>query len=284
METTEVRLFKESDQSFIYHIEERDFGVYHHHPEYELVLISQGSGIRIIGDDINLFKKNDLIFLGSHLPHVWRCDREYTDDQGNFRGQGYVVHFLKDSFGMSFFELPENRKLAKFLSEASRGCRFYGDTKKRLAESMVDMKSMNPTQRLYTLFKIFETLCTTREYEFICSPGSQEANTEISSGPMRDVVEFMLKNFKKDIKLKDVLEIANMSNTQFFLSFKKLYRMPFKTYLLKLRIGYSCRLLANHNINVSQIAYESGFENLSNFNRHFKSIKDCTPTQYRKRL
>lgn len=284
METTEVRLFKESDQSFIYHIEESDFGVYHHHPEYELVLISRGSGVRIVGDDINEFMKNDLIFLGSHLPHIWRCDPQYTDVQGNFKGRGCVVHFLKDSFGINFFELPENRRLLKFLAEASRGYRFYGDTKKKLTESMVDMKSMNPTQRLYTLFEIFEILCTTKEYEFICSPAFQEANTEISIGPMHDVIEFMLKNFKEDIKLKDVLKIANMSNTRFFLSFKKLYRMPFKTYLLKLKIGYSCRLLANPNNNISQIAYESGFENLSNFNRHFMSIKECTPTQYRRRL
>ncbi|MFK5974626.1 MAG: AraC family transcriptional regulator, partial [Flavobacteriaceae bacterium] len=96
--------------------------------------------------------------------------------------------------------------------------------------------------------------------------------------------EFILKNFKEDIKLKDVLEIVNMSNTQFFLSFKKTYRMPFKSYLLKLRIGYACRLLADPMRNVSQVAYESGFENLSNFNRHFKSINECTPTAYRKKL
>jgi len=284
METTEIRLFKESNQSFIYHVEERDFGIYHHHPEYELVYIDKGSGVRIIGDNINEFEKNDLVFLGSYLPHVWRCDSEHTNADGTFTGKGYVIQFLEEFLGIPFLQLPENRKLLTFLSKASRGCKFFGETKKKLIAIMMSMQFMNPTERFYALFSIFEIFATTAEYQFICSPVFHETSEMSESGPLHDVIEFLLKNFKEDVKLKDVLEIANMSNTQFFLAFKKTYRMPFKSYLLKLRIGYACRLLANPNQNVSQIAYESGFENLSNFNRHFKSIKECTPTAYRKKL
>jgi len=284
MEITEIRLFKESTQSFIYHIEEENFGVYHHHPEYELVYIKKGKGVRIIGDSINEFKKDDLVFMGSYLPHVWRCDSAYSTADGTFTGKGYVIQFLQDFIGKDFFDLPENRGLAAFFSHASRGCRFFGKTKQRLIEIIISIQKMNPVQRFYALFSIFEILATTEEYEFICSPAFRETDHMTESGPMRNVVEFILKNFKEDIKLKDVLEIANMSNTQFFLAFKKMYRMPFKSYLLKLRIGYACRLLTDPNHHVSQIAYESGFENLSNFNRHFKAIKDCTPTEYRRKL
>lgn len=284
METTEIRLFKESNQSFIYHVEERDFGIYHHHPEYELVYIKEGSGVRIIGDNINEFKKNDLVFLGSYLPHVWRSDSSYNNADGTFTGKGYVIQFLEEFLGKLFLELPENQGLSNFFSKTFRGCRFYGETKNKLIAIITAMEVMKPTERLYALFSILEVLATTEEYEFICSPAFQLTDETSKSGPLHDVVEFILKNFKEDIKLKDVLEIANMSNTQFFLAFKKTYRMPFKSYLLKLRIGYACRLLANPMRNVSQVAYESGFENLSNFNRHFKSINECTPTAYRKKL
>ena len=284
METTEIRLFKESNQSFIYHVEEKDFGIYHHHPEYELVFIQKGSGVRIIGDNIDEFENGDLVFLGTYLPHVWRCDSAYYQADGTFTGKGYVIQFLGEFVGNSFFKLPENRGLAAFFSHTSRGCRFFGRTKFKLIDRIIAMHSMNPTERFYALFSIFEILANTEEYAFICSPAFHETNKMVDGGPLRNVVEFLLKNFKNDIKLKDVLEIANMSNTQFFLSFKKMYRMPFKSYLLKLRIGCACRLLGDANRNISQIAYESGFENLSNFNRHFKSIKGCTPTAYRKKL
>lgn len=284
MKTTEIRLFKESNQSFIYHVEKKDFGTYHHHPEYELVFIKKGSGVRIIGDSINEFKENDLVFLGSCLPHVWRCDNAYGKANGTFTGIGYVIQFLEEFVGKSFLQLPENRRLSKFFSKASLGCSFYGDTKTKLIDTITSMESMNPTERFYALFSVFEVLATTEEYKLICSPAFQETIEQSQRGPLHDVIDYILKNFKEDIKLKDVLEIANMGNTRFFLVFKKTYRMPFKSYLLKLRIGYSCRLLSGPHLNISQIAYESGFENLSNFNRHFKSIKGCTPTAYRKKL
>jgi len=284
MEVAEIRLFQESNQSFIYHIEEKDFGIYHHHPEFELAYVKRGSGVRIVGDDISEFKKNDLVFLGSYLPHVWRCDAQYNKADGTFTGKGYVIQFLKEFVGTEFFNTPENSGLRAFFSHASRGCRFFGKTKKDLIGLILSMQHMNPKQRFYTLFSIFEILADTEEYEFICSPAFRETDYMSEGGPMRDVVEFILKNFRRNIKLKDVLEIANMSNTQFFLAFKKMYRMPFKSYLLKLRIGYACRLLAEPSNHISQIAYDSGFENLSNFNRHFKAIKGCTPTDYRKKL
>ncbi|MRI01271.1 helix-turn-helix domain-containing protein [Kriegella sp. EG-1] len=284
METTEIRLFKESNQSFIYHIEEKDFGIYHHHPEYELVLIKKGKGVRIIGDNINEFKENDLVFLGSYLPHVWRCDDSYNNDDGTFIGKGYVIQFLKEFLGNLFLQLTENEGLISFFSNSFRGCKFYGKTKEKLINIIISMQAMNPTQRLYALLSILEILATTDEFEFICSPAFYISDQSSKNDPLHGVIEFILKNFKDDIKLKDVLEIANMSNTQFFLAFKKTYRMPFKSYLLKLRIGYACRLLADPLRNISEIAYESGFENLSNFNRHFKSINQCTPTAYRKKL
>jgi AraC-like DNA-binding protein len=284
MEAAEIRLFQESSQSFIYHIEESDFGIYHHHPEYELVLIDKGSGVRVVGDTIDDFKKGDLVFLAPNLPHVWRCDSKYIQNDGAFTGKGYVIQFTEGFFGQKFLELPENKGLAEFLVHASRGCRFFGKTKQLLTEKVLEMQRMKPTQRFYALFAIFGVLATTTEYELISSPAFYNIRQTTESGPLHNVVEYILKHFKEDIKLKDVLEVANMSNTQFFFAFKKTYRMPFKSYLLKLRIGSACRLLAEPSYNISEVAYNSGFENLSNFNRHFKSIKGCTPTTYREKL
>lgn len=96
---------------------------------------------------------------------------------------------------------------------------------------------------------------------------------------MQKALEFIIKNFHKDITLKNLLEITSMSNTSFCLSFKKTYRMTFKEYLLKTRVGYACKLLGNEQLNISEVAYQSGFENLSNFNRQFKNI---TPSQFQK--
>ncbi|MEQ9218869.1 MAG: AraC family transcriptional regulator [Cyclobacteriaceae bacterium] len=280
MKIAEVRLFKDSESSFIYHHETEDFSTYHHHPEYELVLITKGKGIRIVGDTINEFEENDLVFLGPYLPHVWKCDEEFHQQDGTFVGEGLVIQFLEDFLGKRFFEFPENLQLKQFFAKSSQGCLIQGQARKDIINIMLDMKQMTPVNRLYALFNIFEILATTSEFSLLCSSAFLEPYKMHESEPLRDVIEYMLKNFKKNIQLKDVLEIANMSNTQFFLSFKKMYKMPFKSYLLNMRIGFACRLLAEERLNISQVAYESGFENLSNFNRHFKQLKGVTPREY----
>ena len=122
MKASVVRLFKEPDSSFIFHHETEDFDQYHHHPEYELVLIKKGRGIRIVGDSIDKFRENDLVFLGSLLPHVWRCNDEFFMKNGSFSGEGLVIQFTEDFLGKNFFDLPENTGLKKFLEQSAQGC------------------------------------------------------------------------------------------------------------------------------------------------------------------
>jgi len=99
---------------------------------------------------------------------------------------------------------------------------------------------------------------------------------------MQKALQYILQNFQKDASIKGVLEFTKMSNTAFCKAFKISYRMTFKEYLLSIRIGYACNLLTDENLNISEIAYSSGFENISNFNRQFKKIKEVTPSQFLK--
>jgi AraC-like DNA-binding protein len=149
---------------------------------------------------------------------------------------------------------------------------------------MEEMMHMEEKDRLYHLFLIFQLLGSTQEYKFLSSPAFLEPYQASENQPLKNVIQYIHQHFQKEIKVNELLEISNMSNTTFFTSFKKMYRMTFKKYLLSIRIGYACRLLADETLNISQIAYESGFENLSNFNRQFKSLKGCTPGEYKKRF
>jgi AraC-like DNA-binding protein len=97
---------------------------------------------------------------------------------------------------------------------------------------------------------------------------------------MQKALKYVLQNFQNPITVKDLLEITNMSNTSFYAAFKKTYRMPFKDYLLNIRVGYACKLLTDGSYTISGVAYKSGFENISNFNRQFKKIKGITPSGF----
>jgi AraC-like DNA-binding protein len=284
MKVREVRLFKNPNQSFVFYHETDSFSNWHYHPEYELVLIKEGEGIRLVGDHIERFEKDDLAFLGSYLPHEWRCLNTYYQPDGKFKGEGLVIQFMHDSFGKNFFDLPENHDLSNFLKNSSQGCSIYGRTRERIKLLMEAMVDMEERDRLYNLFSIFHILGSSNEFRLLSSPAFLGPYQAVGNEPFKDVIQYIHQNFQKEIRVDELLEISHMSNTTFFTSFKKMYRMTFKKYLLSIRIGYACRLLADENLNISQIAYESGFENLSNFNRQFKTIKGCTPGEYKKRF
>ena len=281
MKVSEIRILQESNKSFIVHHETNPFTRWHHHPEYELDFIRKGRGKRLVGDHIERFEENDLVLVGSYLPHEWLCDDEYFDPSEGFKGEGIVIQFLKDFLGPQFFKIPENNRLNQRLEESARGLKFYGKTKDAIISIMTNIISQDPSECLFSLFSIFKIISKSKEYSLLCSPGFMEPFHSAGNEPMQKALQYILQNFQKDINIKELLAISNMSNTTFSASFKKSYQMTFKKYLLKTRVGYACRLLGDENLKISEIAYNSGFENISNFNRQFRSIKGTTPKDFR---
>jgi AraC-like DNA-binding protein len=284
MKIANIRLLQEPDKSFIYYRENNPFSPWHHHPEYELVLIKKGKGKRMVGDRIDRFEENDLVFIGSFTPHEWLCDPEYFDPVRGFEGEGIVIQFLYDFLGEKFFEIPENLNLKKFLSASSRGYEFYGRTKNKIMSLMLKMADISDFEKLQLLFSIFRIFALTKEFRMLSSPSLMEPFYLNENGPMQKALKFILQNFHKQIHIRDLCEITNMSTSSFCTAFKNTYRMTFKDYLLNVRIGYACKLLTDASGNISRAAYKSGFENISNFNRQFKKIRGITPTQFLKEL
>jgi AraC-like DNA-binding protein len=280
MKIANIRLLQEPNKSFIVYKENHPFSQWHHHPEYELVLITRGRGKRMVGDQISRFEDNDLVFVGSYTPHEWLCDSEYFEGKDGFLGEGIVIQFLYDFLGEKFFEIPENVLLKKFLLESSRGYEFSGETKKKIVTLMLSIVDMNDFDKLLALFSIFKVFTQTKELNILSSPIFTEAFYLNEHEPMQKALKFILQNFHKPILIKDLLEVTNMSNSSFCTAFKNAYRMTFKDYLLNVRVGYACKLLTDSTQNISRVAYNSGFENLSNFNRQFKKIKGITPSQF----
>jgi AraC-like DNA-binding protein len=284
MKVAKVRLLQEPDKSYIYYKENNPFTPWHHHPEYELCLITKGKGKRMVGDNIDRFEDNDLVFIGSYTPHECLCDPEYFDHPDGFQGEGIVIQFVYNFLGEDFFKIPENSNLNKFILEATRGYLFFGNTKKRLISIIREMDNMDNGERFYALFSIFKIFSSTKEFGFLSSPAFTEPFWFDESGPMQKALKHLIHNFQKQVSVKDLLEITSMSNTSFYAAFKKTYRMPFKDYLLNIRVGYACKLLTDGSYSISGVAYKSGFENISNFNRQFKKIKGITPSKFQEQV
>ena len=284
MKIATIRLLQEANKSFIIHHEKSPFVLWHHHPEYEFVLILNGKGRRIVGDHIDRFEENDLIFLGPFVPHQWICDNDKSENIDSFHEESICIQFVHDFLGDKFFEIPENAALNKFFHESSRGCEFYGKSKQEIISILQRMITMSDVERLYALFSIFEIFQASNDYHFLSSAASVESFLLEGNEPMQKTLQYILQNFQKQIQIKDLLEVTNMSYPTFYSKFKHAYILPFKDYLLNIRIGYACKLLIDKTQYMAQIADDCGFENISNFNRQFKRIKGITPSQFQKQL
>lgn len=254
---------------------------WHYHPEYELVLVVKSTGKRNVGDHVERFSDGDLLFIGPNLPHAYQNDPIYYQNNESLTAEAIVIHFDENFLGKEFFNLPEMVLVKQLFNKSKFGFKILGDTRQKVEGMMMAMQAMSGHQRIISLLQILEILSLTEEYELLVRPGFIQDYTISNNDQLTKIHGFIMDNFRRDISLAEVAKVANMSVPSFCRFFKSSTRKTFSTFLNDIRIGYACKLIVEDRYNISQICYESGFNNLSNFNRLFKKLTDKTPLQYK---
>lgn len=256
---------------------------WHYHPEFELVLVVKSTGQRTVGDHTENFADGDLVFLGPNLPHAYHNDPVYYQDNSTLTAEAIVIHFREDFLGKDFFNLPEMIPVKQLFDKAKFGLKILGDTRQQMAEKMQQMLSMSGHQRIIQLLSMLEILSLSETYQLLASPGFVQQYAASGTDRITKVHEYIITNFRKDIPLADAAEVAHMSVPSFCRFFKACTRKSFSHFLNEIRVGYACKLLIEDQHNISRICYESGFNNMSNFNRQFRKLTGNTPLQYKKK-
>jgi len=253
---------------------------WHYHPEIELVLMLERTGKKYVGSSITDFEPGDLCLIGGLLPHYYKSDEEYHKNNEELRARSIVCHFNFDFVGTPFWEAPESFAIKALLERSKRGIQFSSDTSKKVEDRLRKLSEVEGMSRLLLFLEILDELAKSKDIEYLTTDPIQIRN-EVDSDRIKKVLEHVSENFQNQIMLDDVAQLANMSESAFSRYFKKRTRKTFSNFLTEIRIEYACKLLQNDKMSISQIAFDSGFYNLSNFNRQFKSIKKITPLAYR---
>ncbi len=256
--------------------------VWHYHLEMELVYITESTGTRFVGDNISKFEPGDLLLLGDYLPHMWMNDELYYQEREDLRARALVIHFDKKIFQQVLGLVPEMNQINQLMQAACRGIAFSHKVKAMVRRQLEEMFDQSPLEQVLSLLKILEVLSTDKDKMAISSSGFTKAFNAPNSRRLDVVYDYILNNFTEQIRLEDVANLANMNSAAFCRYFKKVNKTTFSKYLNEVRIGYSCKLIMEEQYSVSEIAYKSGFNNLSNFNRQFKMVKGLSPTEYLK--
>ena len=255
---------------------------WHFHPQYEIMLIEKSSGTRYVGDNISLFGDGDITFMGSNIPHLFRSHPEYFAPKSKKRAKATVLYFSNIFIDSDFFNLMEAAAIKKLMQLSQRGLLIIGPSKAEVARRLHTIAKGSGMQRLLDFISLLHFIATKGEYEVLSSLGFTQTLDQGDLSRLNKIFDYLLKKFQENITLLEISKIANMSPASFCRYFKERTNKTLITFLNEIRIGHACKLLIeNKNLNISQICYDCGFNNLTNFNIQFKKLKKMSPLAFR---
>lgn len=252
--------------------------VWHYHPEVELVFVNGGTGKRQIGSHISYYTDGDLILIGSNLPH---CG--FTDDHTGNKNET-VIQMKPDFLGEVFLALPETKSILQLFERAKGGIAFGEETKALLGEKLEAMSEQTPLERLLTVIAVLKQLEKANDYKILNAEGFALETQLQDNDRINMVFNYVKDNFREPIELEDMANMASMTVPSFCRYFKKVTNKTFTKFVNEYRIVHACKLLAEKQISIADVSYESGFNNFSHFNKSFREFTGKSASAYRNEL
>lgn len=252
----------------------------HQHPETQIMYIEKGEGTLIAGDYVGRFASGDIFLIGGGQSHVFRNDEKYYRLKGKLKVQATSIYFDEKYAGESFWLLDELREVKKFLVRAGRGIRIEGDTKGKVAALIQKLKSTHRIHKLILFLQLLNELACSDELISLSVAPLPDHPQMAEEKRMNDVLHFTFRQSHRKIKISEVAEVANLSSEAFCRYFKLRTRKTYTNFLNEVRISNACKMLIEGTQSIQSICYNSGFQNLSHFNRTFKKVTGKTPKAY----
>lgn len=245
----------------------------HQHAEIQLSLVVRGQGKLLIGNSIHRFQDGDFFAIGPNSPHLFRSDPQ--------AGTSHMISifFTERTLGDGFFELSDLREIRPFFEIIPDGFRPLRISEE-IAEIMVHFPKVSKLSRIIHFLRLL-SLCVHIDKKPL-THFKYHKPTGLRTGERLQVVfDHILHNFQREIRLDTVAQLVHMTPHAFCKFFKQRTNKTLFQFLIELRIEHAGQLLHRQpDLSIAEIAEQSGFQSISNFNRKFKEIKGCNPSQY----
>lgn len=268
-------------QSFRWNVHEypHHLAKWHHHPEYELHLTQHTSGKMMIGDFVGDFSPGTLVMAGPNLPHNWVSD---IPANATIPDRDVLIQFTS-AFASAVIEpFVEMSKVKDMLAEAAYGIEFLGETAQDGARMLCDMGELQGTDRLFQCFRLLERISRDPLERRVLGGYAPALGVHSkSSRRLQKVIDHLHASYTETVRLEEVASLCGMEASNFSRFFKRQTGHTFARYVNLLRVHHACNLLAETRLPITDICFDSGFNNTANFNRQFASVCRQTPSDYR---
>ena len=253
---------------------------WHFHPEYELHLIVATTGKYFVGDFIGEFEPGNLVLAGPNLPHNWISAVE-GDAVIPLRCR--IIQFSEQLISSAVQVFPELAELKGTLERSKRGVLFSQKTADAVGPLMEQLMSAHGLRRLQLLSAIFANLCAADGTRLLASANYQPDPSGYMSVGVNKALSYVRENLTSQFGEADLAAISGQSTSLFSRTFRRHTGLSLMQYVRRLRINLACQLLMTDNsLSVTDICYQVGFNNISNFNRQFLAEKGMPPSRFRK--
>ena len=255
----------------------------HQHPEIQVMLILHGEGTLIAGDYVGRFEPNDLYVIGSGQPHVFRSDKNYYSSKSKLKVRAISIYFNEKYWGDSFWQLEEMKLVRKFSLKASRGLQVNGKAKTEIAEEILKLKKVQGIEKLILFLSVLKKFCEVKSTKPLSVSSGVNGFNPNEGKRMNAILSFTFRESHRKIYIVEAANIANLSVEAFCRYFKLHTQKTYTSFLNEIRISSACQMLMNNkDWSIQDVCYQSGFNNISNFNRIFKKMTGKSPSTYLK--
>ncbi|MFK0004514.1 AraC family transcriptional regulator [Paenarthrobacter sp. NPDC090522] len=256
---------------------------WNYHPEYEIHLTRAGPGKFIVGDYVGTFEPGNVVLVGPGLPHDWVSDLEAGQVLVN---RDAVIQFEGAWVAQASLVVPELAQIKPLLEESARGIEFLGAAAGDAARAIEAMGASTGLRRLQHLVDLFGILSAAPagERRYLASEWFHPQLDGKAAAVVEIVLEYVFAHHAGPLSMGEAAALVGMGEPAFSKYFKRATGQNFSDLVRKLRLAHARRLLERTDKAVSDICYEVGFTNLSNFNRHFLRDTGQTPREFRRRL
>lgn len=250
---------------------------WHFHSEVELNLVLRGKGMRYVGDSIEPFSDGDLVLIGPNVPHA--CPKPAPGETLRTLVIQFPMAFYEDTFS----ELPDFRSVGRLLDRSRQGLKFQGPGRAKAAGLMEEMVRLPVgSRRGGRLLELLGVLAEETEGRVLTQGPVRLPDVNPSDKRIQSVFDLIQESLPEVLSEGALSAKLGMSPGGFSHFFRRSMGKSYLDYVGELRVGLACKALVETDKPVVEVAWESGFNNMSNFHRQFKKLKGMTPMAFRR--
>ncbi|MEI6276062.1 MAG: AraC family transcriptional regulator [Prolixibacteraceae bacterium] len=273
------------DESFSIGIfqDNQEKSTWHYHNNFEISFITEGSGKRIVADSIEEFQPGDLVFIGSSLPHVWIADKEqkFLSDRTL---EMVFLQFSSNIFFPQLLALPEFKNVKMALEMSERGIQVVGQTLNEVSEIMLQLPYLKGFDRINNFFRLMDIIGKSDSNINLASDDFMRKQFKPANRRIAQIHDYLMNHYREEVDLNQLAGLVSMAEGSLCRFFKMNVGSSVFEYLNRIKVEFACKLLMDPEMGIVDVCLDSGFNNLSHFNKQFRKNTGVTPSEYRKRF